>query len=389
VAAAAAFGAWAIFGPEPRGAHALLSAVAVLIIACPCALGLATPMSIQVAMGRGARAGVLFRSAEAIEALRKVDTLVIDKTGTLTEGRPELVAVEPAKGADEAELLRLVASLEQGSEHPVARAIAAGASARGISLTQPTAFEARPGGGVVGRVEERQLILGTQRLLQAERVDTGAQAERARELATQGQTVVWAAADGQLLGILGVSDPIKATTAEALEALRAEGLRIVVLSGDTREAATAVAAQLGLTEVEAPMLPEEKAAAIERLQAEGRVVAMAGDGVNDAPALALADVGIAMGTGTDVAMESAGVTLVGGDLRGIARARRLSRATLANIRQNLFFAFAYNALGIPIAAGALVPLLGWRLNPMLAAAAMSLSSVSVIANALRLRRAKL
>jgi Cu+-exporting ATPase len=340
-------------------------------------------------LGRGARAGVLFRNAEAIEALRQVDTLVIDKTGTLTEGRPELVAVEPAPGADEAQLLGLAASLERGSEHPVARAIAAGAATREVALTEPEGFEARPGGGVVGRVAGRQLILGTQRLLQAEGVDTAASEARALELASEGQTIVWAAADGGLLGLLGVSDPIKQTTPEALASLAADGLRIVVLSGDTREAALAVAGKLGLTEVEAPMLPEEKAAAIARLQEQGRVVAMAGDGVNDAPALARADVGIAMGTGTDVAMESAGVTLVGGDLRGIARARRLSRATLTNIRQNLFFAFAYNALGIPIAAGVLVPLLGWRLNPMLAAAAMSLSSISVIANALRLRRVRL
>jgi Cu+-exporting ATPase len=388
-AAALAFAAWALFGPEPRLAHALVNAVAVLIIACPCALGLATPMSIMVASGRGATLGVLFKSAEAIEKLRAVDTLVVDKTGTLTEGRPRLVDVEAHVGPDVDELLRLAASLERGSEHPLAAAIVAGAEARGLALSAAQGFESHTGQGVTGTVSGRSVALGNRRLLDALGIDPGALPARAETLRRAGRTAMFVAVDGRAAGLLAVADPIKATTAEAIRRLHAEGLRIVMLTGDSRTTADAVAADLGIDEVIAEVLPGEKAAAIERLQQQGRRVAMAGDGVNDAPALARAHVGIAMGTGTDVAMESAGVTLVRGDLLGIVRARALSRATLANIRQNLFFAFAYNALGVPIAAGMLYPWLGLLLSPMLAAAAMSLSSVSVIANALRLRRVRI
>jgi len=363
--------------------------VAVLIIACPCALGLATPMSIMVATGRGAAAGVLFKNAEAIEVLRSVDTLVVDKTGTLTRGKPELAAVLPATGWDEAGLLRAAASLEQGSEHPLAAAIVAGARAKGIPITSAESFEARIGKGVVGRVEGRTVALGNTALLADLGVAADEAAGRADALRAEGQTVMFVAVDGALAGLVSVADPIKDTTPDAIRQLHAEGVRIVMLTGDSRVTAEAVARRLGIDEVIPEVLPDQKAAVVERLQREGHVVAMAGDGINDAPALAQAQVGIAMGTGTDVAMESAGVTLVKGDLRGIVRARRLSRATMSNIRQNLFFAFVYNALGVPIAAGVLYPLFGLLLSPMIAAAAMSLSSVSVIGNALRLRRAEL
>jgi Cu+-exporting ATPase len=387
--AAATFAAWAVMGPEPRLAYALVNAVAVLIIACPCALGLATPMSIMVATGRGAQAGVLFKNAEAIEQLRAVDTLVVDKTGTLTEGRPRLSVVEAAAGFEENELLRLAASLERGSEHPLAAAIVAGAEARGLALAAPERFESHTGKGVSGSIGGRSVALGNVRLLDALGVGAGPLAARAEALRADGQTAMFVAVDGRAAGLVAVADPIKATTPEAIRRLQADGIRVVMLTGDSRTTAAAVAKRLGLDEVIAEVLPEEKAKQVRDLQAAGRCVAMAGDGVNDAPALAQADVGIAMGTGTDVAMESADVTLVRGDLRGIVRARALSRATLRNIRQNLFFAFAYNALGVPVAAGVLYPWLGALLSPMIAAAAMSLSSVSVIANALRLRRVEL
>lgn len=387
--AVAAFVAWALVGPEPRMAHGLVNAVAVLIIACPCALGLATPMSIMVAAGRGAAAGVLFRDAEAIEVLRRVDTLVVDKTGTLTAGRPELAAVAPEADFDEKTLLRLAAGLERGSEHPLAASILRAAAARGVEPAEPRGFESLPGRGVRGRVDGCDVALGNRRLMEELGVDASALAPRAEALRREGQTALFVAMDGRPAGLIGVADPIKPTTADAIELLRAEGVRIVVVTGDSRTTAEAVARSLALDEVVAEVLPAQKTAFVKELQAQGRIVAMAGDGVNDAPALAAAHVGIAMGTGTDVAMESAGVTLVKGDLRGVARARRLSRAALRNIRQNLFFAFVYNALGVPIAAGALYPLLGILLSPILAAAAMSLSSVSVIGNALRLRRAKL
>jgi Cu+-exporting ATPase len=367
--AAVAFVVWALVGPEPRLAHALLNAVAVLIIACPCALGLATPMSIMVATGRGASAGVLFKNAEAVERLREVDTLVVDKTGTLTEGRPELVHLEPAPGVGEADLLLRVASLERASEHPLAEALVRGAEARGIALAEVSDFASLTGRGVVGKVEGAAVAVGSRVLMEERGVDPGPLALRAEALRREGQTVMFAEVGGRAAGIVGVADPIKASTPEAIRALHAEGLRIVMLTGDHRATAEAVAARLGIDQVVAEVLPDQKAAAIERLQAEGRVVAMAGDGINDAPALARADVGIAMGTGTDVAIESAGVTLVKGDLRGIVRARRLSRAT--------------------IAAGVLYPFIGLLLSPMLAAAAMSASSVSVITNALRLRRVEI
>jgi len=386
VIAGITFAVWATVGPEPRMAHALVNAVAVLIIACPCALGLATPMSIMVAAGKGASFGVLFRNAEAIESLRKVDTLIIDKTGTLTEGRPRLATVQPAPGFDEATLVRLAASLERGSEHPLAAAIVAGAEERKLALTAPEAFESKTGRGVTGRVEGRAVALGNVQLLAELKVDAGSFGGDAESLRVDGQTVMYVVIDGKPGGLLGVADPIKASTPEAIRQLHDAGLRIVVVTGDSRTTAQAVAKKLGLDEVVAEVLPDQKVEVVKRLQGEGRFVAMAGDGINDAPALAQAQVGIAMGTGTDVAMESAGVTLVKGDLRGIVRARRLSAATMANIKQNLFFAFVYNALGIPIAAGALYPSFGLLLSPMIAAAAMSFSSVSVIANALRLRR---
>ncbi|MFN7942745.1 MAG: heavy metal translocating P-type ATPase [Thermoanaerobaculia bacterium] len=380
---------WASLGPEPRLAHALVNAVAVLIIACPCALGLATPMSIMVASGRGASLGVLFRDAEAIELLRRVDTLVVDKTGTLTEGRPRLTLVRPAPGFAEDELLALAAAVERGSEHPLAAAIVAGAEARGLAIPAAEGFASAPGRGVAARVGGRRILAGNRRQMEEAGVELGACAEEADRLRVDGQTVMYLAAEGRLAGLVGVADPIKASTPEAIRALHGEKVRIVMLTGDHRTTAEAVARRLGIDEVVAEVRPDGKADAIARLQAEGRFVAMAGDGINDAPALARAQVGVAMGTGTDVAMESAGVTLVKGDLTGIVRARRLSRATMANIRQNLFWAFAYNSLGVPIAAGALYPWTGWLLSPMIAAAAMSFSSVTVIANALRLRRARL
>jgi Cu+-exporting ATPase len=378
--AALAFGAWAWVGPEPRFAHALINAVAVLIIACPCALGLATPMSIMVAAGKGATAGVLFKDAEAIEVLRAVDTLVVDKTGTLTEGRPRLVSVVPVEGRSEEEVLRLAASLERGSEHPLAAAIVNGAAERGLKLAETTDFQSITGKGVRGTVDGHSVGVGNRALLDELEVDVRPLAERAG---------IFVAVDGAPAGVLAVADPIKESTPEAVRQLHADGLRLVMLTGDHRITAQAVAQKLGIDEVIADVLPERKAQVVKELQAGGHVVAMAGDGINDAPALAQAQVGIAMGTGTDVAIESAGVTLVKGDLRAVARARALSRATMRNIRQNLFFAFVYNALGVPIAAGALYPAFGILLSPMIAAAAMSLSSVSVIANALRLRRAAL
>jgi Cu+-exporting ATPase len=383
------FVVWALAGIESAMAYALINAVAVLIIACPCALGLATPMSIMVAAGKGATAGVLFKNAEAIEKLREVDTLVVDKTGTLTVGRPELVTVASEPGTDESELLRLAAGLERASEHPLAAAIVAGAEARGVEIPPAEEFESVTGKGVTGRVDGRRVALGNRALLDQLGIDPGELAARAEQLRGEGQTVMFVAVDGRAAGLLGVADPIKETTPEAIEALHRAGVRIVMLTGDSRTTAEAVAGKLRIDEVIAEVLPEQKVDAVKGLQAEGRVVAMAGDGINDAPALARADVGIAMGTGTDVAMESAGVTLVKGDLTGIVRARRLSQATMRNIRQNLFFAFVYNALGVPIAAGVLYPFFGILLSPMIAAAAMSFSSVSVVANALRLRTVRL
>jgi Cu+-exporting ATPase len=387
--AAATFVVWWAFGPEPRLVYALVNAVAVLIIACPCALGLATPMSIMVGTGLGAQNGVLIKNAEALERFEKVDTLIVDKTGTLTEGKPRLMDVVPREGLDEGELLLLAASLERASEHPLAAAIVAGAEARGVRIATPGDFASLTGKGVTGTIEGRRVALGNQGLLEDQKVEPGAWAERAEALRGEGKTVMFVAVDGEMAGLLAVADPVKESTGEAIEQLRGEGLRIVMVTGDSRTTAQAVAGRLGIQEVEAEVLPEAKSGIVERLQKEGRTVAMAGDGVNDAPALARADVGIAMGTGTDVAIESAGITLLRGDLRGIVRARRLSHATMRNIRQNLFFAFIYNVIGVPIAAGALYPVAGLLLSPMIASAAMSLSSVSVIGNALRLRRVKL
>jgi P-type Cu+ transporter len=388
-AAAVTFLVWAFWGPAPRMAHAVVNAVAVLIIACPCALGLATPMSIMVATGKGATLGVLFKNAEAIELLRKVDTLVVDKTGTLTEGKPKLVSVEALNGFDSARLLRLAASLERASEHPLAAAIVKGAEEGGIALAPTEAFESLTGRGARGRVDNTQIALGNRKLLEELGVDPGAAAQQAETMRADGQTVMFVVAEKQLVGLLGVADPIKETTSEALRQLHKDGIRIVMLTGDSNTTAQSVARKLQIDDVVAEVLPQDKAALVKRLQGEGRIVAMAGDGINDAPALAQAQVGIAMGTGTDVAVQSAGVTLVKGDLRGIVRARSLSRATMSNIRQNLFFAFVYNSIGIPIAAGVLYPFFGLLLSPMIAAAAMSFSSVSVIANALRLRGVKL
>ena len=384
VVAVIVFAVWAFVGPEPRMAHAIVNAVAVLIIACPCALGLATPMSIMVATGKGATMGILFKNAEAIEVLRKVDTLVVDKTGTLTEGKPKLVSVE-AHDIDERELLRLAASLERGSEHPLAAAIVKGAEDRGAPRVKAEGFESVTGMGVRGFVEGRKIALGNRALMESDGVPLGDLADRADALRSEGQTVMYLSIDGRIAGLLGVADPIKESTPGALQTLEEEGVHIVMLTGDSKTTAEAVARRLAIDEVLAEVLPDQKANIVKRLQSEGRVVAMAGDGVNDAPALAQAHVGIAMGTGTDVAMESAGVTLVKGDLRGIARARRLSRATMSNIKQNLFFAFVYNAAGVPVAAGVLYPPFGVLLSPIIAAAAMSFSSVSVIGNALRLR----
>jgi P-type Cu+ transporter len=387
--AAIAFVVWALWGPAPRMAHAVINAVAVLIIACPCALGLATPMSIMVATGKGATLGVLFKNAEAIELLRKVDTLVVDKTGTLTEGKPKLVSVEAMGNYDASRMLRLAASLERASEHPLAAAIVKGAADRGIELASTVAFESLTGRGVRGRVDNFQIALGNRKLLEELGVDAGASVAKAETLRADGQTVMFVVAENQVIGLLGVTDPIKLTTQEALAKLRQDGIRVVMLTGDSKTTAQSVARKLQIDDVIAEVLPQDKATVVKRLQSEGRFVAMAGDGINDAPALAQAQVGIAMGTGTDVAMRSAGVTLVKGDLRGIVRARSLSRATMRNIRQNLFFAFVYNSIGVPIAAGVLYPVFGLLLSPMIAAAAMSFSSVSVIGNALRLRRVKL
>ena len=380
---------WGLVGPEPRLAYALVNAVAVLIIACPCALGLATPMSIMVGTGRGALAGVLVRHAEALEVLEKVDTLVVDKTGTLTDGKPRLMAVTASPPVSDNDLLRLAASLERGSEHPLAAAIVAGAQSQGLSLTDARDFTSRTGKGVMGQIDGHQVALGNRALFAELGIGLGDLGQRAEALRRDGQTVMFVALDGQPAGLLGVADPIKPATPEALQLLREDGVQVVMLTGDSRTTAEAVARTLGIERIEAEVLPEQKGEVIKRLQAEGHVVAMAGDGVNDAPALAQAQVGMAMGTGTDVAMESAGITLVKGDLRGIARARRLSRATMRNIRQNLFFAFIYNTIGVPIAAGVLYPVFGLLLSPMLASAAMTLSSVSVISNALRLRHLEL
>jgi Cu+-exporting ATPase len=380
---------WALAGPEPRMAHAVIIAVSVLIIACPCALGLATPISVMTATARGASMGVLFRNAEAIETLRKVDTLLVDKTGTLTRGHPELVSLSPEEGVGEAELLRLAAALEKGSEHPLARAILAGAAERGIETEAAEGFETLTGKGIRGQAEGRHLALGNLALMHDLGIDTATWSDAAETLAATGQTVIYLATDGQLAGLIGIADPIKESTPAALAELRAAGLEIVMVTGDGPATAGAVAEQLGLDQVEAGVLPEQKVEIVRQAQQAGKRVAMAGDGINDAPALALADVGIAMGTGTDVAMESADVTLVQGDLRHLAAAHRLSRATVRNIRQNLVFAFLYNALGVPIAAGVLYPVFGLLLSPMIAAGAMSLSSVSVISNALRLRKVKL
>ncbi|NTJ11353.1 copper-transporting P-type ATPase [Rhizobium lusitanum] len=382
-----AFVVWGIWGPEPRFAHGLVAAVAVLIIACPCALGLATPMSIMVGVGRGARMGVLIKNAEALERFEKIDTLVIDKTGTLTEGRPKVTELKAVGGFDEAELLRLAATLERASEHPLAAAIVAAAQERGIVLGEAREFDSPVGKGVTGTVNDRKLVIGSHRIMAEAGVDLSALVAESEALRGEGATVIYVAVDGKVGGLFAIADPIKATTAAALRSLKEENIRVVMLTGDNRTTAEAVARRLGIDEVEAEILPEDKGKVVARLRSEGRVVAMAGDGVNDAPALAAADVGIAMGTGTDVAIESAGVTLLKGDLQGIARARKLSHATMSNIRQNLFLAFVYNAAGIPIAAGVLYPAFGLLLSPIIAAAAMALSSVSVIGNSLRLRRA--
>ena len=389
LAALATLAVWGIWGPEPRLAHAVVNAVAVLIIACPCALGLATPMSIMVGTGRGATLGVLIKNAESLETLEKVNTLVVDKTGTLTEGRPKLTTVVPFAGFEADEVLRLGASLERASEHPLAAAIVNGAQEKGITLTAVSDFRSFTGKGVVGRVEGRAVALGNLKLFEELAIEPGELPSRAETLRGDGQTVMLLAIDGKAAGLIGVADPVKASTPEAIRALHEEGIQVIMLTGDNRVTAQAVAKKLGIDRIEAEVLPEQKASIVKQLQAQGRIVAMAGDGINDAPALAQAQVGIAMGTGTDVAMESAGVTLIKGDLTGIVRAVRLSRATMKNIRQNLFFAFIYNVLGIPIAAGVLYPFFGLLLSPIIAAAAMSFSSVSVISNALRLRNAKL
>jgi Cu+-exporting ATPase len=380
---------WGFFGPEPRFAYALVNAVAVLIIACPCALGLATPMSIMVGTGRGAQAGVLIKNAEALEIFEKVDTLVVDKTGTLTVGKPRVEAIETVAGFNARTLLELASGLEKGSEHPLAAAVVEAASARGAIPGQATEFRSLTGKGVTGRVANHEVALGNVRLMEDLQVDVQALAPRAAELGVAGQTIMFVAVGGRLAGLLGIADPIKSSSAAAIGALQDTGVRVVLVTGDTRVTAEAVARQLGIEEVHAGVLPDRKSEIVARLQAEGRIVAMAGDGINDAPALARAHVGIAMGTGTDVAIQSAGVTLVQGDLQGIVRARRLSRGVMRNIRQNLFFAFIYNVLGVPIAAGILYPVVGLLLSPMIASAAMSLSSVSVIGNALRLRGLKL
>ena len=384
-----AFASWATFGPEPRFAFGLVAAVSVLIIACPCALGLATPMSIMVGVGRGAHAGVLIKNAEALERMEKIDTLVIDKTGTLTEGKPKVVAVVPLPGFDDAQVLTLAASVERGSEHPLAAAIVAAAQERKLALSPVRGFDAPAGKGVIGMVDEKQLALGTAAFLKELKVDVSALSGEAERLRADGATAVLLAVDGKPAGAIAIADPVKQTTPQALKALAADGIRVVMLTGDNRTTAQAVAKRLGITQVEAETLPDQKSKVIEKLRREGRVVAMAGDGVNDAPALAAAEIGIAMGTGTDVAIESAGVTLLKGDLTGIVKARALSAAVLRNIRQNLFFAFIYNSVGVPVAAGILYPAFGILLSPIIAAAAMAMSSVSVVSNALRLRRVRL
>ena len=389
VVAAVAFVVWALAGPQPRMAHAVVNAVAVLIIACPCALGLATPMSIMVGVGKGAGSGILIKNAEALEAMEAIDTLVVDKTGTLTEGKPKLVAVAVAGPHAEADVLRLAAGLERASEHPLAEAIVKGAEARGLAPAAAEGFESHTGRGVSGTVEGKRVLLGNKKLFEENSIALGAAVDEADRLRAEGQTVLFVGIDGAYAGLVAVADPIKESSREAIASLRKDGVRVVMLTGDNRRTAEAVARQVGIDEVEADVLPEQKLEVVKRLQSEGRRVAMAGDGINDAPALAQANVGIAMGTGADVAIESAGITLVKGDLRGVARARRLSRATMRNIRQNLFFAFGYNALGVPIAAGALYPFFGLLLSPLIAGAAMSVSSVSVIANALRLRAVRL
>ena len=386
LAAIVTFIIWSLVGPEPKLTHALVNAVAVLIIACPCALGLATPMSIMVGTGRGATAGVLIKNAEALELLEKVDTLVVDKTGTLTVGKPQVLSVVALPGQNDLELLRLAASLERGSEHPLAAAIVAAAQEKGLELQDAKDFRSVTGKGVTGTVAGRQVVLGNQRLFEALGLDLRPLLDQAETLRRDGQTVMFIVIDRKLVGLLGTADPIKDSSREAVRRLHAEGIRIIMLTGDNRTTAESVARKLEIDEVEAEVLPEQKSAVVKRLQEQGGVVAMAGDGVNDAPALAQAHVGIAMGTGTDVAMESATITLVKGDLLGITRARKLSRATMGNIRQNLFFAFVYNVLGVPIAAGVLYPVFGLLLSPMIAAAAMTFSSVSVITNALRLRK---
>ncbi|SOC35658.1 Cu+-exporting ATPase [Rhizobium subbaraonis] len=383
------FVTWMLFGPEPRFAHGLVAAVAVLIIACPCALGLATPMSIMVGVGRGARLGVLIKNAEALERFEKVDTLVVDKTGTLTEGRPKVTAIIPSDQVPETELLRLAATLENSSEHPLALAIVNAARERDVPIGNAEDFDSPVGKGVTGKVDRRAIILGSHRIMEEERIDVSSMTHKAEELRDDGATVIFMAMDGHVAGLFAIADPIKATTPDAVKALVDAGIRVVMLTGDNKTTAHAVARRLGISEVEAEVLPEDKSKIVSRLRSEGRIVGMAGDGVNDAPALAAADVGIAMGTGTDVAIESAGVTLLKGDLQGIVRARQLSHATMSNIRQNLFFAFIYNALGVPVAAGVLYPALGLLLSPIIAAAAMALSSVSVIGNSLRLRSVKL
>ncbi len=387
--AVAAFAAWSIWGPSPSMGFGLIAAVAVLIIACPCALGLATPMSIMVGVGRGATTGVLIKNAEALERMEKVDTLVVDKTGTLTEGKPKVVAIQPASGFDETTLLALAASVERASEHPLAQAIVAAAGERGLKLSEPEGVDSPVGKGVLGRAQGRSIVIGNARFLSEQGVDVGALQPGAEALRRDGVTAIFVGVDGKPGGVIGIADPVKATTPQALEALKAEGIRVIMLTGDNRVTAEAVARRLNIEEVEADVLPDQKSAVVARLKAEGRIVAMAGDGVNDAPALAAADVGIAMGSGTDVAIESAGITLLKGDLGGIVRARRLSQATMRNIRQNLFFAFIYNAAGVPIAAGVFYPVFGLLLSPIIAAAAMAASSVSVIANALRLRSVKI
>ena len=387
--AALAFAAWAIWGPEPRLTYGLLAAISVMIIACPCALGLATPMSIMVGVGRGAQAGVLIKDAEALERLERVDTLVVDKTGTLTVGKPTVVALKPAPGVSEETLLKLAASLERLSEHPLAAAILRAAADRNLALAKVDGFESVPGKGVSGTIDGRKVALGNRAMMQAVGIDVSALEEMANTLREQGATTIFAAIDGAASGVMAVADPIKASALDAIRALKEAGVRVVMLTGDNRATAAAVGRKLGIAEIEAEVLPQDKGKTVERLRKEGRIVAMAGDGVNDAPALAAADVGIAMGTGTDVAIESAGVTLIGGDLRGVVAARKLSQATMRNIRQNLLFAFIYNAAGVPIAAGILYPAFGLTLSPVLAAAAMALSSVSVVGNALRLRSFRL